>query len=472
MRIYDPLPAEVGEHPAACDWLEYLRFRHRDGPRNPRQADAVVVIIPGFLGGAGSFDQLARNTVRRAAQIGREIEYWALDRRANCLEDDTGVRAAAKAGDSTLAYDYYWGGGQVEGQDLRRLHPARGGRVPRPFRSRAHDRGLVHGAANSDPEPAAAGEEGDLRRPLARRPADRGLRELGLRRRSRALDDAGYKQCAGLVGLDTTLELGGGEGAGGAGVIGAATDALAGSGGAPYVNAPPLTPETIQVPNVFGVGAYFEGSRHRPAAGAAAHEEHRSLPAGPVLARCAQFATNTPSIRDFTLTNEVTLAGVFDDNSAPLSFLRASVGQVVGGPLVDKNFPTPSNGELALPEEPSTPLYAWEGYRQVGAGEIALNDSGEPYTTREGEVSDLRQLARTMWEAPANFTEQYFPTRILTDVVAAGGGDRSGELRGAESTTASPSARRCWSRPATPTTTLPPTRASRSPATLPRTSSS
>ena len=34
----------------------------------------------------------------------------------------------------------------------------------------------------------------------------------------------------------------------------------------------------------------------------------------------------------------------------------------------------------------------------------------------------MRQFARTFFEAPANFTEQYFPTRILTDVEAADGG--------------------------------------------------
>ena len=53
---------------------------------------------------------------------------------------------------------------------------------------------------------------------------------------------------------------------------------------------------------------------------------------------------------------------------------------------------------------------------------MQANDAGAPYTSREGEVSDLRQLARTLFEAPANFTEQYFPTRILTDVAAAGAG--------------------------------------------------
>jgi hypothetical protein len=184
------------------------------------------------------------------------------------------------------------------------------------------------------------------------------------------------------------------------------------------------------VPSVFGVGAYLEPQgidllRELP------HSDNIDLSQRVLFSRdAAHFATGEPSIRDFTLTNEVTLAGIFDDNSAPLSFLRSSVGQVVGGPLVDKNFPTRSDGTLALPEEPTTPLYSWERYRRVGAGggEIPVNDAGQPYTSRESEVSDLRQLARTMFEAPANFVEQYFPTRILVDVEAAAGGDRSGSL--------------------------------------------
>lgn len=429
VRIYDPLPKEVGEHPAACDWLEYLRFRHAGGPRKSRHADAVVVIIPGFLGGAGSFDQLARNTVRRAAQLGREIEYWALDRRANCLEDDTGVRAAAQAGDATLAYDYYWGGAELKGKTFGGFVPPQDAkfldhfglartiedwytvlRAGIPSQQRRAKKVICGGHSLGGPLTAAFASwdfDGD----------------------PESKHDAGYKQCAGLVGLDTTLELGGGEG-GGAGAAGVAFDFAAGSGASPYVNAPPLTPETIQVPSVFGVGAYFDPSetdllRELP------HTENIDFSQRVLFSRdAANFATGSPNIRDFTLTNEVTLAGVFDDNSAPLSILRASVGQIVGGPLVDKNFPAPSNGMLALPEEPATPLYSWERYRQVGAdgGEIGLNDSGQPYTSREGEVSDLRQLARTMWEAPANFVEQYFPTRILVDVAAAGGGDRSGSL--------------------------------------------
>ena len=67
---------------------------------------------------------------------------------------------------------------------------------------------------------------------------------------------------------------------------------------------------------------------------------------------------------------------------------------------------------------------------QVGANgaPIELNDEGQPYTSRESEVTSLRQLARQKFESPSNFLEQYFPTRIVRDVVAAGGGDRSGDL--------------------------------------------
>jgi hypothetical protein len=430
VRVYDPLPAEAGEHPAACDWLEYLRFRHRNGPREARNADAVIVIIPGFLGGAGSFDQLARHTVRRAAARGQKVEYWALDRRANCLEDDTGVRAAARAGDATIAWDYYWGGAAVNGRTFAGfLGPQEAGFLGEFGLARTMEdwytvlRTGIRGQSRRAKKVICGGHS--LGGPLTA--AFAGWDFDGDPETKR---DAGYRQCAGLVGLDTTLELAEGEdGGGGGGPIGLG-EFLGASGAAPYINAPPLTPETIQVPSVFGVGAYFEPQgidllRELP------HSNNIDLSQRVLFSRdAAHFATGEPSIRDFTLTNEVTLAGVFDDNSAPLSFLRSSVGQVVGGPLVDKNFPTRSDGTLALPEDPSTPLYSWERYRQVGAGggEIPVNDSGQPYTSRESEVSDLRQLARTMFEAPANFVEQYFPTRILVDVTAAESGDRSGSL--------------------------------------------
>src|SRR5437867_3368220 len=78
VRVYSPLPAADGPHPTRCDWISYLRYRGAAGPKNPSKADSVFVIIPGFLGGAGSFDEVARNTVRDAAERGRQVEFWAI----------------------------------------------------------------------------------------------------------------------------------------------------------------------------------------------------------------------------------------------------------------------------------------------------------------------------------------------------------------------------------------------------------
>ena len=86
-----PLPASVGSHPARCDRLSYLRYRSSEGPSKSADADRILVAQPGILEGAGAFDSVARNTVKAAAEKGEHIEFWALDRRSNCLEDNTGI---------------------------------------------------------------------------------------------------------------------------------------------------------------------------------------------------------------------------------------------------------------------------------------------------------------------------------------------------------------------------------------------
>lgn len=153
------------------------------------------------------------------------------------------------------------------------------------------------------------------------------------------------------------------------------------------------------------------------------------------------FATGVPSIRDFRLTNQTVLAGIFDDNSNPITILRTSLGTTDGGPVAQKNFPTPgsfglagtlvNNRFLMIPAKPRGPLYRWRNYDRLDApgAPVQRNDSGERYTSAESEMADIRQLGRNMFEAPADFSEQYFPTRILTDVGAAEGGDRSGSLK-------------------------------------------
>lgn len=49
---------------------------------------AILVLIPGFLGGATTFDPLARDLVK---QFNGNLEVWAVDRRPNQLEDRLGA---------------------------------------------------------------------------------------------------------------------------------------------------------------------------------------------------------------------------------------------------------------------------------------------------------------------------------------------------------------------------------------------
>lgn len=427
VRVYKPLPKGDGPHPKACDWISYLRYRSADGPKRPSKADAVFVIIPGFLGGAGSFDQVARNTVRDAAQADKRVEFWALDRRSNCLEDHTGVKAAARAGDPSVGYDYYWNGAKVHGKRF-------GGWVSQ------HDAAwLKHvGLAQTLRDWYTVLKTGiPSRRTRARKvfcgghsmggPITAAFASWDFDGDPKTKNDAGYRQCAGFVGLDTQLVVGtpGLDPTNPSAVL--LTAVLA--SGSPYVNVPPIVPETIQLPPIFGVGAFYDPGgtdllRMLP------HSQNIDLAQRFLFSRdAANFATGRPSIRDFTISNEADLAGVFDDNSAPLFFMRSSLGFLKGGELTDKNFPSP-DPSLALPEDESAPLYSWQNYDRVAKNgrKVPLNDEGDPYTSREGEASDIHQFARTQFESPANFIEQYFPTKLLKDLRDAGQGDRSGSL--------------------------------------------
>ncbi len=71
------------------------------------EADAVIVAMPGLFGGATTFDVWARQLV--ASRPG--LEVWAIDRRANALEDREGIRLAMEAGDPEIASVYYGRGG-------------------------------------------------------------------------------------------------------------------------------------------------------------------------------------------------------------------------------------------------------------------------------------------------------------------------------------------------------------------------
>ncbi|MEU2282677.1 hypothetical protein ABZ614_12215 [Streptomyces sp. NPDC013178] len=436
VRVKAPLPASFGTRPAACDWLSYLRYRAADGPAASADADRILVAQPGILEGAGAFDSVARNTVARAAAQGLHIEFWALDRRSNCLEDRTGIAS----GDQHTAVDYYYRGRQVDGRAFAGFL--------------GNDR--LGWMAKLGIEQTVR-DQYDL---LTAELPDQGLRKRKVLCGGHSLGgvvtgyfaaadfdgdrattaDAGYRQCAGYFALDTTVSTSLADLSGsipddtnlpdiglGYGAVQAGLDSglLPRSLSAPVL----LNPETMTLLAIAGLGAVQD-----PGAEA---DLPRYLPSNLNIEAtnrflfsedAATFLSGSPAVKDFRLTNAAVLGALMDDNSVPLAFLQSSVGFFDGGPIADKNFPVANGGSQpaglfgtdykAIPDRPHGPLYTWRDYDRVGDPDDPgyRSADGTPFTGAGKEVTDLQELARSLAEQPLDFTEQYFPTKLVTDL--------------------------------------------------------
>ncbi len=81
---------------------------HLAGPY--QQPDAILILVPGFEGGAGDFKILAENAITRAIGQGFVLEVWAFDRRTNQLEDMVGLDIAEEFSSGYIALDWLYGG--------------------------------------------------------------------------------------------------------------------------------------------------------------------------------------------------------------------------------------------------------------------------------------------------------------------------------------------------------------------------
>jgi hypothetical protein len=114
-----PAPVEALLGPAPdLNQVSYLRVAVRKPSGAPPRA--VLILIPGFLGGAGSFLPLARNLAR---DWNGNLEVWAVDRRPNQLEDRLGGRfaaegAASASGDAEAIRAAVYAGAQFYFADL------------------------------------------------------------------------------------------------------------------------------------------------------------------------------------------------------------------------------------------------------------------------------------------------------------------------------------------------------------------
>ncbi|WP_320669156.1 hypothetical protein [Patulibacter defluvii] len=440
VRFVAPLPAAAGPRPAACGRLGYLRARPASGPDDPAAADAIVSLMPGFEAGAGGLEPVARNIVRAAALRGQRVEVWVIDRRANCLEDHRGLRAAAASPNPDLAADYYLRGRPLAG--ARFAPPAAGdvaflahqglgrtledwrtviARVPAPLRDRVlcggHSLGgLITGQLaqwDFDGDPATTA-------------------------------DQGWRLCAGLVVLDSRTELLGAAPGLLLDGVGALTGPLGLGIGDLLGTVAPAVPYSPFDQAFIATDALASAARVAPDARSTILADLPGGSFGGLLLTAmvddplAQVL-GAPATRELRATNAAALGLVADDDRSGVAYFRASLGAPAGGPVAAKDFPLPYGtpmspagllgGTTVRPTDRGA-TYGWTAYDRLPAGGLFPADRPElRYSDRGQEATDLGQFARAMTLPDVDGWEWYFPLRLLTDVVAANLGDRGGTAR-------------------------------------------
>ena len=418
-----------------CNYIRFIRYRPDTGGGPSKKVNAVLVLIPGYMGGANSFDYLGRQLVSMAEQSGRgSLEVWAVDRRGNCLEDLTGLNAAETAADPQIAVDYYYGGRELNGHTF----PGFLGESDLPFLSEFGLRLLeddvwkIITTMIPDPEVrkntvfigghSAGGGfasyfagwdfDGD--------PATEG--------------DAGYNNCAGLIGLDGRVGPRSGTYIEEAEYEQQVSKIRSGTSRRLGLFTG-VTPEALAIFEIVGMYAHLDPQVESTMKDIPYSGEVASLIRMLNSKDLAHFLTGMPAFEDFRYTNEAVLGSLLDDNFNPVPFMEASMGFLQGGAVVVKDFPgdladligmpgLKKNG-LFIPWDAGPPnalgtgpLYSWVNFDRVGnAADPAYQDEAGTltYTTWTEEVTDVQTVALSLYQGPTNFPEWYYTARIGLD---------------------------------------------------------
>ncbi len=434
VTIDAPMPEGVPARPAACDQLRYYRYRHTGGPADPQQADAVFVNMPGVLGGAGSLEMHGLGVVQQAAERGRSVEVWGLDRRSNCLEDRHGLDAALRANDAGVALDYYFGRKPVEGRTFGGF--LKNGSLPIAAHFDLKQTIEDYRAVIVDGMPDAE---------TRKRKLFCGGHSLGgsLTGQLMAWDfdgdaattaDAGYELCRASIALDSTVTAD----PSGLGDVPLVSESVARSRTLAYNTVTSFVNRSLRVVDFGFIGPETMGTllgvgltaqlrpdtdtsdlvARIPTSGAA--EQGLRLFHSRTL---VDLLAPTAVLRRQKLTGEALLGAFLDDDTQPLSFIRTSFGAYDAGPVGRKSF---SQGGALLFPTSTDRLYGWANFNDPLPAFTQPN--GQPYSTPASEVTDVQDLARVLHDGPLEFAEEYFPTRITTDIGFAQAGSRDGDL--------------------------------------------
>ncbi len=369
--------------PPEYNKVRVVRYRVDADP--PRPARAVAVLMPGFLGGAGSYDPMARAIVRRSTGDDA-YEAWAIDRRSNMLEDQHGLDVAEVKKDPDIAMRYYFESEPAEGKTF--------------------DGFLGQSQLDFASEWGLATTIGDLRKVVELIPqAERKSRvflvghSLGasIAEEYAAWDfdgTAGFSELAGLVMVDGVS----GQEGNAAPVITEMEYRQGTMGGPAGFNPPGLdaiekTTRYIALP-ILNLDVY-------PMAATVAM---RSIWSPDAIVedpyRNKAFSTLLTLTEIPQMTNRAAMGFAFDDESNGVTFAAVSCGHGEGGEIAEYEG---IFGKLKHPSDPNA-TYTWVEYDQV-----------DPR-----EHTSIDDIARSWYEGPSlDFAEWYFPARLSLDTQAA-----------------------------------------------------
>ena len=336
----------------------YLRYYAPDAHKDP---DTILILMPGIFGGATSFDVLARELV--ASRAG--LEVWAINRRANGLEDASALRKSLRTRNPEIAYRYYVedagtpaGFNAVPEEDLGFMR--RWGLV-----THLRDLHEVVERANEQAETVVLGGHSLGASIVSFYAAYRFDKGLGDAQLNGLLLLDGTLGRTGAFGLTTGLFLGSLE------LIPAATGYDAGRG-APFVS--------------FGLGPGFY-----------AQQEARGL-----LARFRpdKLAPDTA----FPVTNLARVGIQADEDYTPSATFSASLGEAVGARY---------GGNLAafLIDGPGSSSSRTVAGVADGFDKVSWSP-GDP----KHEYTDMTAYLRAHTTPESDFNEWYFPLRLLVDM--------------------------------------------------------
>lgn len=369
--------------PPALNFVQVAMYRAEGTAAG--SARSIVVAVPGFLGGAGSFDGIARALVKKGQRDGHATEVWAIDRRSNLLEDLAGMDAAEAMNDPELARGYYVTRAvSVNGQRFTGYLPA------------------------SSPTIAYMSEWGlpmlvdDIRAVITR--AGMGKQRVTLLGHSLggsiveayaswnfADGTRGYDTIAGLVLVDGV--------AGGTSVtesqyyMGGAT-APGGFGASPGVNMLRASGPYFFALPLLGVQAVvlaeIVARRVLKEPDAVVMDSRRDE-----LLRTLLGVSDAPP-----MSNAAAMGFAFDADSCALSFAAMNVGRPVGPTRRAMGL---LGGMITVPSDTTT-TYRWT--------DAPMSDPAE--------FTPMRSAALGWAASPTNFSEWYFPVRLTVDVSALG----------------------------------------------------